>query len=101
MTRIIEDYDMIPEAIPPEFEQFVKHELASGNYQSAEEVVCDALQLLRDRKLYELRQKGDAGLQQLERGEGIEFKDDQALADFFEDIKVRGQERLEAKRSGA
>jgi len=56
--------------------------------------------LLRDRRRYELRRELDAGLEQLERGEGIELEDEGALAAFFEDIKLRGRQRLEAHESG-
>jgi antitoxin ParD1/3/4 len=90
----------MPSTIPPEFEQFVKHELTTGRYQSAEEVITDALRLLRDRKLYELRKEIRAGLEQLDRGAGIDIADEQALHEFFEDIKRRGRQRLQAKQAG-
>jgi putative addiction module CopG family antidote len=79
-------------------ETFVQHEVASGNYPSPEEVVSEGLRLLRERKLYELRRDIDAGFAQIERGESIEIKDDQALREFFEDIKRRGRERLNASQ---
>jgi putative addiction module CopG family antidote len=82
--------------LPPDLETFVPHEVASGNYPSPEEVISDGLRLLRERKLYELRQDIDAGLSQFERGEGIELKGDEALHDFFEDVKRRGRDRLQA-----
>jgi putative addiction module CopG family antidote len=83
-------------SLPPDLETFVQHEVASGNYPSPEEVVSDGLRLLRERKLYELRRDIDAGFAQIERGEGIELKDDESLRAFFEDIKRRGRERLNA-----
>jgi antitoxin ParD1/3/4 len=79
-------------------ETFVQHEVESGNYPSPDEVVSDGLRLLRERKLYDLRRDIDAGLAQIERGEGIELKDDDALQEFFEDIKRRGRERLNASQ---
>jgi antitoxin ParD1/3/4 len=85
--------------IPPEFEQFVQHEVACGNYPSAEEVVAEGLRLLREQKLAELRREIDVGIEQLERGEGIVLKDEKALEQFFEDIKQRGRQRLDEKRS--
>jgi antitoxin ParD1/3/4 len=84
--------------LPPDLETFVQHEVASGNYPSPEEVISDGLRLLRERKLFELRQDVDAGLSQIERGEGIELKDDEALCEFFEDVKRRGRERLQASQ---
>jgi len=90
----------MPEIIPVEFQQFVQQEVASGRYHSVEEVIVDGLRLLRERKLYELRKDIDAGLAQLDRGEGIELESEQALQDFFDDIKARGRQRLEAKQAG-
>jgi antitoxin ParD1/3/4 len=86
--------------LPPELQHFVDRELASGKYRSADEVICEGLRLLRERRLYEVRKEIDAGLRQLERGEGTEIEDERALAAFFEDIKRRGRERLEAHESG-
>lgn len=34
--------------LPPDVAQFVRDALASGKYQSAEELVCEALQRLRE-----------------------------------------------------
>ncbi len=85
--------------LPPDLETFVRHEVAVGNYPRAEDVISDGLRLLRERKLYELRRDIDAGLAQIERGEGIELRDDDALREFFEDIKRRGRQRLQAKSS--
>ena len=90
----------MPESFPPELQQFIEQELASGRYESVDDVVCDGLRLLRERRRYELREKIDAGLDQLERGEGIELQDEQALEAFFEDVKQRGRKRLETHQSG-
>ena len=87
------------EAIPAEFQQFVQQEVASGRYRSAEEVVADGLRLLREQKLYELRKDIAAGLAQLDRGEGIELHDEQSVQAFFDDIKLRGRQRLAAKQA--
>jgi len=86
--------------IPPELRQFVDQELAIGQYHSAEEVICAGLRLLRERRLYELRRDIQAGLEQLDRGEGIDLEDEQALRAFFDDIKARGRQRLKAKQTG-
>ena len=90
----------MPQSLPPELQQFVDQELASGRYQTREDVICDALRLLRERKLHELRKEIDAGLQQLDRGEGIEIEDERSLQAFFDEIKAQGRERLEAHESG-
>ena len=91
---------MQPGTIPPDLQQFLDQELASGQYRSADEVICAGLRLLRDRRLYELRRDIQAGLHQLERGEGIELEDEQALRAFLDDVKARGRQRLKAKQTG-
>jgi putative addiction module CopG family antidote len=90
----------VAESLPPELQEFVERELATGKYHSREEVICDGLRLLRERRLYELREAIDAGLGQLDRGEGIELEDEQSLRAFFDDVMQRGRERLEARESG-
>jgi len=85
-------------SLPPDLETFIQHEVATGNYPSPEEVISDGLRLLRERKLYELRRDLDAGLSQIERGEGIELQGEEALREFFEDIKRRGRDRLQASQ---
>ena len=93
-------YSPVSGPLPPELPHFVERELASGRYRSRDEVICEGLRLLRERRLYELRREIDVGLEQLDRGAGIELEDEQALKAFFEDIKQRGRERLEAHESG-
>jgi antitoxin ParD1/3/4 len=85
----------MPELIPPEFAEFVENELASGSFHSAEEVVAEGLRLLREHKLYELRKDIDAGLEQIERGEGIRVADAEALNRFFDEIRDRAARRLQ------
>jgi antitoxin ParD1/3/4 len=59
-------------------EQFVREEVESGRYQSAQEVVREGLRLLHERETLDpqrrerLNQQIEEGLAQLERGEGIE-----------------------------
>jgi antitoxin ParD1/3/4 len=60
-----------------EQEQFIQEQLAQGQFQSANEVVAIALQLLkcqqRDYQVWmeDVRVKVDEAAQELERGEGI------------------------------
>lgn len=58
-------------SIPSEFAQFVDREIASGKFRSQEEVVAEALRLLRTReeKWDELRSDIEQGLDALDRGE--------------------------------
>ena len=46
-----------------------------------------------------LRNDVKEGFDQIDRGEAIELEDDEALRAFFEDIKVRGRQRLRASES--
>ena len=86
--------------IPSDFQQFVHSVIDAGSYKNETEVVGEALRLLQDRqqRIEELRREIQPALDQLDRGEGIEIKDEKELRLFFEDIKKRGRERLEAKQ---
>lgn len=60
-------------SLTPEMAEFVSHEMASGDYASASELVRDALRLLRrerdaeEQKLALLRRKLEIGLDQAKR----------------------------------
>ena len=75
--------------------------VATGRYESGEQVVREAFRLLQeqDRQFASLRTDVKKGFDQLERGEGIEL-DDQGLREFFDDIQVRGKRRYEAAKKG-
>ncbi|MGE3275199.1 MAG: type II toxin-antitoxin system ParD family antitoxin [Vicinamibacterales bacterium] len=59
-------------SLTPELEQLVNDKVKSGFYQTASEVVREALRLLneRDRERERLRADVQAGLEQLARGQG-------------------------------
>jgi antitoxin ParD1/3/4 len=65
-------------ALTPHFDRLVKQKIASGRYQSASEVVRDALRLLEERDQDRKRQNSrlsrdiEIGWQQSERGELID-----------------------------
>ena len=58
-------------------ERFVREELESGRYDSAQEVVREGLRLLHEREILDhqrrerLNEQIEEGLAQLDRGEGI------------------------------
>ena len=62
-------------SLTPELEQFVQSRVASGRYQTASEVIREALRLLEEREqareaaLKELRMKLRRGIEQADRGE--------------------------------
>ena len=65
-------------SLTPELEQLVQTKVRSGRYNSASEVVREALRLLeqhdslRATHLKELRSRIDAGLASLDRGQGTD-----------------------------
>jgi antitoxin ParD1/3/4 len=86
--------------IPPDLQQFVHQAIDAGGYKSEAEVVGQALRLLqqREQRIDELRREIQPALDQLDRGEGVEIKDEEGLRLFFEDVKERGRRRLEAEK---
>lgn len=65
-------------SLTPELERLVESKVQSGRYQSAGEVIREGLRLLDDQdrlreiRLEEVRRKVQAGLDELDRGEGID-----------------------------
>ena len=82
-------------SLTAELEQFVQQKIDSGNYKSANDVVCDALRLLQERetKLEKLRQDLAIGLEQADRGEAAPLD--------VEEIKTKGRRILEERRERA
>ena len=64
--------------LKPEQEKFLQEKLKSGKYNTIDEVVIEAFRLLEERDshyekwLEETRKKVAVGIEQLERGEGID-----------------------------
>ena len=83
--------------LTPELEQLVENEVQSGRYNSASEVVLDALRLmeqkdeLRSTQLHELRSRIDEGLAQAERGEGVDG--DIFMQGLIDDLDARESNR--------
>jgi antitoxin ParD1/3/4 len=86
--------------LTPELETLVQSKVKSGRYNSASEVVREALRLFeqRDRiqklQLREIRRKIDQGWASLERGEGIDGEE------FFKSLE-REEQALDHKRKRA
>jgi antitoxin ParD1/3/4 len=81
--------------LPADLEQFMEQELAAGKYASREELVAEAVRLLRERerRIKELREEILPALERLDRGEYTEY-DEGSLRDLMEDVKARGRVRL-------
>lgn len=76
-------------SLTPDLSRFVENRLRSGKYQTASEVVREALRLLegRDRApvkdMEQLRRKIEVGMAQLRRGEGVDGES------FFRSVAAR------------
>ena len=83
--------------LTPELEQLVQSKVQSGRYNSASEVVREALRLmeqkdeLRTIQLQELRKRMDKGLAQAERGEGADGE--VFMQGLLEDLDARESKR--------
>lgn len=90
-------------SLTPTLENLVQQKVATGLYNSASEVIREALRLLEERdelrkvKLGALRKDISVGLDQLERGEVSEY-DDRSLDTLAADVKARGRKRLAATK---
>ncbi len=89
-------------SLTPTLEELVQQKVATGLYNSASEVIREALRLLEERdemrkmKLGMLRKEISVGLDQFERGEVSEY-DDQSLNTLATDVKAKGRKRLVAR----
>lgn len=84
--------------IPSDLEAFIRAEVASGKYASADEVVSEAVRLLqeRERQLGSLRGDIEIGMSAFERGEVTAIRTDADRRALVDDIQRRGRERLQA-----
>ena len=80
-------------SLTPDLSRFVESRLRSGKYQSASELVREALRLLEGRdqatpaNIEALKQEIEVGLAQLRRGEGVDGED------FFRRLAARRRAR--------
>jgi len=86
--------------------EFIRKSVDAGEYNSASEVVRDALRLLKAQKdehqakLDLLRAELQKGRDAYERGEYIELNGPEEITAHFADVRKRGMERL-AKENNA
>ena len=79
-------------SLTPDLVAIVETKISSGRYQSADAVVSEALRLLQEHertdaeKLADLRRETAIGLEQLERGEGVEF-DDSVVEEILQEAR--------------
>jgi antitoxin ParD1/3/4 len=84
-------------SLTPELERLINDKVETGSYQTASEVVREALRLLkhRDEGLVQLRGDIQAGLDQAARGE-YTAHDRPSLSKLAARVKARGRKRLAA-----
>jgi antitoxin ParD1/3/4 len=82
-------------SLTPELEKLVEEKLKTGMYQTASEVVREALRLLkeRDQRLVQLRSDVRSGFDAIERGEFEEYGE-RTTKQLAQDIKRRSRQRL-------
>lgn len=82
-------------SLTPELERLVNEKVKTGMYQTASEVVREALRLLQDRdaQLETLRTDVRAGFDQIERGRFAEYNAKTARK-LARDVKAGGRKRL-------
>jgi antitoxin ParD1/3/4 len=84
-------------SLTPELGAFLQSRVASGRYQTASEVVREALRLMEQKdelravQLQQLRSRIDAGLAEAERGEGVDGE--AFIQGMLEDLDSRGAKR--------
>ena len=92
-------------SLTPELEQMVQGKVQTGRYNSASEVVREALRLMDERDRMkemhkeELRKKIAAGLKSLEEGKGIDGEEffAQMNAELDEEIRAEDDEEIRAE----
>ena len=93
-------------SLTPELEKLVSDKVDSGMYQTASEVIREALRSLqqrdrlRERELQTIREKIDRGLEQLEHGQFTEY-DETTVENLAEEVKTQGRQRLARESSSS
>ncbi len=89
-------------AFPGELQQLVQSELAKGVYASEDELLLVAVKALREQEhvLQQFRAEVQSRIESLDRGEGIELEDEQALRGFADEIKAEGRRSRDCIQTG-
>ena len=86
-------------SLTPELESLVNNKVKSGLYNSASEVVREALRLLDEQDhIKTMRHEVMLGVNDIRSGNFIELGSDDELREFGEDIIRDGREKLENER---
>jgi antitoxin ParD1/3/4 len=85
-------------SLTPELERLVTEKVKTGMYQTASEVVREALRLLRERdSVTALRRDVRDGFAQIERGEYTTY-DEHMIKSLAAGVKARSMKKLSSKR---
>jgi antitoxin ParD1/3/4 len=85
------------------YDDFVHNLVSSGRFKNASEVMRAGLHMLEkqtledEEKLELLRRLATEGFDQLDRGEGIEFEDDEALGECIAQLGRQAALNLESR----
>lgn len=91
-------------SLPKPMEEWINEKVDSGVYQSASEVVREALRLLREQddirqlRVQELRRQVNEGIEQLDRGKSQAF-DSAVTSQVKQEGRKNGDHRSEAPRT--
>jgi antitoxin ParD1/3/4 len=88
--------------ISSQHQERIRSKVESGLYDSPEQVISEALRLLdeRDRYIAELRDKVKVAIEEIERGQYVEYTDEN-LHELFEQIEAEGLAELERRKKRA
>jgi Arc/MetJ-type ribon-helix-helix transcriptional regulator len=86
------------QAFPPELQELVRLELATGKYESESAVLLEAMKLLRNREshLRQFRETLKERLDRLDRGDAIDLNDI-SLQELFDEIEREVDTELTSK----
>jgi Arc/MetJ-type ribon-helix-helix transcriptional regulator len=72
-----------------DLQQFVGKQISCGNYETFDELVADALTVLREKREAEFYEQIDLGRRQIENGECTVLSTKAEVHEFFEKIRNR------------
>ena len=91
-------------SLTPELEKYIQKQVSSQRYQTASEVVRQAIRMMQQTEVYDqarleaLRQDVQIGLDDIERGDYIEIRNEKDQQALFDRITREGRARLAAKQ---
>lgn len=94
------DMEQMNISITSQLASFVRGRVKSGRYNNASEVVREALRLMEERELAQLRAAIQEGINAVERGEYTDY-DDGSVGGLIEEVKATGRQLLKARRKAA